>query len=57
MILVLGHSARVHPTANSLLCAVCRYESGSAPNFPVARHPAKTLREPHSPRVAEHGVG
>ena len=34
MILVLGHVARVHPTANSLLCAVCRYESGERTQLP-----------------------
>jgi hypothetical protein len=27
MILVVGNFARVHPTANSLLCGVCRLEA------------------------------
>jgi hypothetical protein len=34
MILVLGHVALVHPTANFLLCAVCRYESWERTQLP-----------------------
>ena len=49
MILVLGHVARVHPTANSLLCAVCRYESGERTQLPYCRDPGSTPDEAHLP--------
>ena len=58
MILVLGHVARVHPTANSLSVPFAGTNPESAPNFPVTRHPAKTLREPPLPacRRTWHGL-
>ena len=39
MILVLGHVARVHPTANSPLCCFAGTNPGSAPTsvLPVTR--------------------
>jgi len=39
MILVLGHVAHVHRTANSPFVPFTGTNPGSAPNFSVARHP------------------
>ena len=48
MILVLGHVAGVHPRP-TLLCAVCRYESGERTNFHVPRDPGtiRSVSEQH----------
>ena len=47
MILVLGHVARVHPTANSSFVPFAGTNPGSAPNFPVARHPVIRAKLTH----------